>query len=342
MTTAVSMNAWILDESPGQYRWGSIDLPALGPDDVRIAVVASALNHMDLWVTRGMPKPHLPHVPGCDVAGVVDAIGDAVTSVAVGDEVVVNPAVMPVGSVLRHGIDASIEDLAIYGEHCWGGHATFAVAPARNVVRRPANRTWEECAAFPLAYLTAYRMLRRARVTAGDTVLVVGIGSGVSCAALAIARYMGARVEVTSRDGHKRDEALRLGAAVAHDTSADRWPVSADVVIESVGPATWEKSIRSLVPGGRLVVCGGTSGSTVEINLPRLFFKQFEIIGSSMGGYQEFNDVVRLVEQGLPVQVDQVLPLERYPEALERLANGEQLGKIVLSHPGVSLPGRES
>lgn len=328
------MDAWILDESPGRYRWGSIELPAIGPDDVRIRVKASALNHMDLWVTRGMPKPHLPHVPGCDVAGVVDAIGDGVQSIAVGDEVVINPAVMPISSVLRHGVDASIEDLAIYGEHCWGGHATYAVAPSRNVVARPSNRSWAECAAFPLAYLTAYRMLRRARVTAGSTVLVVGIGSGVSCAALALARQMGARVEVTSRSAAKRDEALRLGAAAAHDTAADRWPVSADVVVESVGPATWEKSVRSLAAGGRLVVCGGTSGSTVEINLPRLFFKQFEIIGSSMGGYQEFDDVVGLVGQGLAVQVDQVFPLDRYAEALDRLENGEQLGKIVLLHEG--------
>lgn len=331
--TAVTMDAWILDESPGQYRRGSIELPGLAPDEVRIRVVTSALNHMDLWVTRGMPRPHLPHVPGCDVAGVVDAVGPAVTSVAVGDEVVVNPAVIPIGSVLRHGVDASIEGLAIYGEHCWGGHAQYAVAPERNVVRRPASRSWEECAAFPLAYLTAYRMLRRARVAPGSTVLVVGIGSGVSCAALALARHMGARVEVTSRSEAKRDEALRLGAAAAHDTAADRWPVAADVVIESVGPATWEKSVRSLVAGGRLVVCGGTSGSTVEINLPRLFFKQFEIIGSSMGGYQEFDDVVRLVDQGLPVQVDQVVDLDAYPDALHRLENGEQLGKIVLRHP---------
>jgi zinc-binding alcohol dehydrogenase/oxidoreductase len=330
----MDMDAWILDDSPGRYRRGRIDLPALGDDDVRVRVVASALNHMDLWVTRGMPRPHLPHVPGCDVTGIVDEVGDNVDSVAVGDEVVINPAVIPVSSVLRHGVDASIEGLAIYGEHCWGGHATYAVAPSRNVVRRPSGRTWEECAAFPLAYLTAYRMLRRARVEAGQTVLVVGIGSGVSCAALAIARHMGARVEVTSRSADKREQALRLGAAVAHDTAAERWPVAADVVVESVGPATWEKSVRSLVAGGRLVVCGGTSGSTVEINLPRLFFKQIEIIGSSMGGYQEFDDVVSLVEHGLPVQVDHVVPLDRYPEALERLEKGEQLGKIVISHGG--------
>lgn len=326
------MHAWILDDSPGSYRWGTIDAPEAGRGDVTVRVQASALNHMDLWVTRGMPKPPLPHVPGCDVAGVVEAVGSDVRHVAVGDEVVINAAISPIEDVLRFGVDSPIEHLSIYGEHQWGGHAELAVAPARNVVRRPAGRTWEESAAFPLAYLTAYRMLRRARVRAGDTVLVVGIGSGVSCAALAIARHLGATVVVTSRDAAKRAEALQLGAVEAHDSAADRWPVQADVVVESVGPATWDKSVRALKAGGRMVVCGGTSGSTVEINLPRLFFKQFEIIGSSMGSYQEFDDLVRLVEQGLPITIDRTYALADYPDALARLEQGAQLGKIVLTH----------
>jgi NADPH:quinone reductase-like Zn-dependent oxidoreductase len=328
------MDAWILDDSPGQYRWGVVDDPEPGPDDVRIRVVASALNHMDLWVTRGTPRPPLPHVPGCDVAGVVDAVGVMVSGVAVGDEVVVNPGVSPVEDIVALGNDSPMgPGFMIYGEHCWGGHATYAVAPARNVVPRPAGRTWAECAAYPLAHLTAYRMLRRARVSAGETVLVVGIGSGVSCAALAIARRMGAEVVVTSRDENKRAEALGLGAVAAYDSTADRWPVQADVVIESVGPATWERSVRSLRPGGRLVVCGGTSGAEVSLGLPRLFFKQYEIIGSTMGSYQEFAEVTRLVEQGLPVHVDTELDLADYPRALERLERAEQLGKIVLRHP---------
>jgi NADPH:quinone reductase-like Zn-dependent oxidoreductase len=326
------MQAWILDESPGSYRWGDIATPEAGPGEVLVKVVTSALNHMDLWVTRGMPKPPLPHVPGCDVAGVVEAVGDGVVGIAVGDEVVINPSISPIEDVLKYGIDSPVEHLVIYGEHCWGGHAEYAVAPARNVVRRPASRTWEESAAFPLAYLTAFRMLRRARVTAGDTVLVVGIGSGVSTAALAIARHLGANVVATSRDAAKREQALALGAVAAHDSAADKWPVQADVVIESVGPATFDKSIRSLKAGGRLVVCGGTSGNTVELSLPRLFFKQFEIIGSSMGSYQEFADLVRLVDQGLPITVDTVTSLDDYEQALARLEAGEQLGKIVLTH----------
>jgi NADPH:quinone reductase-like Zn-dependent oxidoreductase len=327
------MHAWILDESPGSYRLGAFPRPVVGRDDVLVRVVTSALNHMDLWVTRGMPKPPLPHVPGCDVAGVVEEVGDDVTSVVVGDEVVINPGVSPVDEIVRWGNDSPMAPgFMIYGEHCQGGHATFAVAPARNVRARPAGRSWVECAAYPLAYLTAHRMLRRARARSGDTVLVVGIGSGVSCAALAIARHMGCEVIATSRSEVKRAQACAMGAAAAYDSAAARWPVEADVVIESVGPATWEQSVRSLKPGGRLVVCGGTSGPKVEVNLPRLFFKQFEIIGSTMGSYEEFDQVSALVAQGLPVHVDRVYRLEEYVDALARLEDGEQLGKIVLEH----------
>jgi zinc-binding alcohol dehydrogenase/oxidoreductase len=327
------MEAWILDESPGSYRYGTIDEPALGPDDVKIRVVTSALNHMDLWVTRGMPKPPLPHVPGCDAAGIVEEIGANVLNVKVGDEVVVNPGVSPIEDIVALGNDSPMGDgFMIWGEHCWGGHGTFAFAPSRNVRPRPSNRSWEECAAFPLASLTALRMLRRARLEAGQTVLVVGVGSGVSAAALSIAKFMGANVIATSRDAAKRDQALAMGADSVVDTAADRWGVQVDVVVESVGPATWEKSLRSLRPGGRMVVCGGTSGTSAEVNIPRLFFKQYEIIGSSMGSYEEFDQLLALMNSGLPVHIDSVLPISEYQSALSRLENGEQLGKIVLQH----------
>ena len=327
------MDAWILDESPGAYRWGTIAVPGLAPDEVRIRVVASALNHMDLWVTKGLPKPPLPHVPGCDIAGVAEAVGDAVRRVQVGDEVVVNPGLSPVEEIVSLGNDSPLGPrLSIIGEHRWGGHAAYAVVPERNVVARPSQRSWAESAAYPLAYLTAYRMLRRARARAGDTVLVVGIGGGVSTAALAIACHMGAEVVVTSRSEAKRVEALSMGATHAYDSADTSWPVRADVVVESVGAATWDQSVSALKPGGRLVVCGSTSGSKVQLELTRLFFKQFEIIGSTMGSYEEFAEITRLVAQGLAVHVDRIFALDRYPEALERLERGEQLGKIVLAH----------
>lgn len=327
------MRAWILETSPGSYRRDEIDPPSLGDGDVRVRVVASALNHMDLWVTKGLPRPPLPHVPGCDVAGIVDAVGADVHHVRPGDEVVINPGVSPVDDIVALGNDSPLgRGFQIYGEHRWGGHAEFAVAPGRNVVPRPSGRSWEECAAYPLAYLTAHRMLRRARVRAGETVLVVGVGSGVSSAALALALRAGARVVVTSRSEAKRIEALELGAHQALDSTDRRWPVEADIVIESVGPATWEQSMRALRPGGRLVVCGGTSGPKVELDLPRLFFKQFEIIGSTMGSYEEFAEVTHLVAEGVDVHIDRVYDVADYPAALERLSKGDQLGKIVLRH----------
>ncbi|HEY3140739.1 MAG TPA: zinc-binding dehydrogenase [Acidimicrobiales bacterium] len=327
------MRAWILDESPGGYRYGDVSDPELGPDDVRVRPVASALNHMDLWVTKGMPRPHLPHVPGSDVAGVVTEVGAAVRHVATGDEVVVNPAVASVDAVVAYGNDSPLAPgFGIVGEHRWGGHSEALVVPGRNVRPRPSQRSWEECAAYPLATLTAWRMLRRARVRAGESVLIVGIGGGVSTAALGLARRKGAVVYATSRDAAKQKRALELGASDAFDSGAD-WPVKVDVVIESVGPATWDRSIRALKPGGRLAVCGGTSGQSVELNLPRLFFKQIEIIGSTMGSYQEFDQVTELVAQGLPVIVDEVFDLADYPAALARLDEGAQLGKIVLRHP---------
>ncbi|MBA3288323.1 MAG: zinc-binding dehydrogenase [Acidimicrobiia bacterium] len=161
----------------------------------------------------------------------------------------------------------------------------------------------------------------------------MGIGSGVSCAALAIARHLGARVVATSRSAAKRTEAVAMGADAAIDSADERWSVHADVVVESVGAATWDRSIRALRPGGRLVVCGGTSGAKVQVDLPRLFFKQHEIIGSSMGSYQEFADLTRLVADGLDIRIDTVVDLADYPAALARLEAGEQLGKIVLRHP---------
>jgi zinc-binding alcohol dehydrogenase/oxidoreductase len=326
------MQAWVLDESPGTYRFGEVDDPEVGPDDVAVRPMASALNHMDLWLTRGRPRPALPHVPGCDVAGVVASVGSTVTAWRPGDEVVVNPAVAPLEAIVALGDDAPLgRGFQILGEQRWGGHGGLVVVPSRNLVARPAGRTWEECAAYPLTTLTAWRMLRRARLAAGERCLIVGIGGGVSTAALHLALRMGAEVHVTSRQADKRDAALGLGATSAHDSGAD-WPIKAEVVVESVGPATWERSVRALVPGGRLVVCGGTSGQKVELDLPKLFFKQIEVIGSTMGGYGEFAEVTRLVEQGLPVSVDGVLGLNAYPEALARLEAGAQLGKLVLTH----------
>lgn len=327
------MDAWILDASPGRYRRGRLEDPVPLPDEVLVRPVASALNHMDLWATRGRPRPPLPHVPGCDVAGVVQMVGADAGAVSVGDEVVVNPGVSPLEDIGEWGRDAPMgPGFRILGEHRWGGHAGLVAVPARNVRPRPAGRTWHECAAFPVAYVTARRALGRARLVAGETLLVVGIGSGVSMAAAAIASRLGARVVATSRDPAKREAAERAGVDEVLDTDEPVWPVEAHVVLESVGPATWEKSVAALRPGGRLVVVGGTSGSTVELALPRLFWKQHEVIGSSMGSAEDFDEACSLLADGIPVEVDSIHAFGDYPEALARLEAGNHLGKIVIDH----------
>jgi NADPH:quinone reductase-like Zn-dependent oxidoreductase len=222
--------------------------------------------------------------------------------------------------------------MRLLGEHCWGGHGEFCVVPAHQLEAKPAGRSWAEVAAYPVCATTAWRLLRRARIAAGDTVLVTGIGGGVATSAMVLARHLGARVFVTSRDPRKRAAAIELGAEDAFD-SAEPYPVTADIVVDSIGPATWEYSMRTLRHGGRMCVCGGTSGPKVELNLPRLFFKQLDIIGASCGSQEEFRHVTELVAQGLPVVVDEVVPLAEYPRALERLRTANQLGKIVLEHP---------
>lgn len=327
------MDAWVLDESPGQYRFGSVERPSPGPGEVAVRLVASALNHMDLWVTRGLPKPATPHVPGADGAGIVAAVGEGVDDVAPGDEVVVNPAVSCRRCAICLAGDSPLcRSFGIVGEHRWGTHAEEVVVPRANAVPRPPALDWPQAAAYGLCFLTAWRMLRRARLRAGEVLLVVGVGGGVSSAGLMLGQAMGAQVFVTSRDEAKRQRAIELGAAGAFDSGGE-FAVTAHVVFENVGAATWPASLRALAPGGRLVTCGGTAGSKVEISLPRLFFKQHEILGSTMGSYAEFDQVTKVVAGGVPVLVDEVVEgLDRLPEALARLEAGEQLGKIVLQH----------
>jgi NADPH:quinone reductase-like Zn-dependent oxidoreductase len=289
---------------------------------------------MDLWVAAGRPAPPVtPHVPGADGAGVVEAVGEGVTAAAAGDEVVVNPGV----SCRRcptclAGQSPLCPHFAIVGEHRWGTHADAVVVPVENVVPRPPGRTWEECAAYGLCGVTAWRMLARARLRAGESLLVVGVGGGVSSLGLVLGRALGARVYATSRDAAKRRRAVELGAEDAFDSGADV-PVKVDVVLENVGPPTWERSLRALAPGGRLVTCGGTGGARVELSLPRLFFKQQEVIGSTMGSYREFAEVTALVAGGLPVPVDRVGEgLVAVGPALERMEAGRQFGKLVVRH----------
>ena len=337
------MRAWLLHDTsgPSGFSLEEIETPEPGPGDVRVRLRVSALNHLDLWVSLGMPKPHsYPHVAGGDGAGVVDAVGPGVDTVTVGDEVIINPSVScgHCAACLRGEI-VFCPDYSILGEHENGTLAEHVVVPAANAVLKPSGLDWDTAGSFGLATGTAFRMLRRARLRAGETLLVVGVGGGVSSAALQLGVAMGARVYATSRDQHKLAWAESEGALggfasdgeFSKDLKASGAP--ADVVVENVGPATWNQSIRSLAPGGRVVVCGSTSGPKVELSMPVLFFKQLEIIGSSMFTHAEFGEALALVASGaIDPPVDEVFPFEDLPRALDRLEQGRQLGKIALQH----------
>lgn len=336
------MKAWVLHDiaGPQSFTLEEVATPEPGPGEVRVKLVRAALNHLDIWTSLGMPKPHLPHVAGADGAGVIDAIGERVTTVLPGQEVVVNPSVgCGVCTSCLRGDTPLCAKYQILGEHRWGTLAEHVVVPSRNVLPKPDQLAWEEAAAYGLATGTAYRMLRRARLGVGDVLLVVGVGGGVSSAGLVLGIAMGATVYVTSTNTDKICRAIQLGAAGGFNSTnmfakelKEETGAGADVVLENVGPATWEQSVRSLQPGGRLVTCGSTSGTKVEITVPHLFFKQLEVLGSTMFDYDEFAAVTNLIGSGrVPVVVDEVFAFDELPTALARLEAGQQLGKVVLS-----------
>ena len=336
------MRAWVLPEigDIDTYELTDVPDPTPGTGEVRVHLRASALNHMDIWVARGKPAPPLPHVPGADGAGIVDAVGEGVSSVSPGDDVVINAALSCDScDACDSGEQPLCNSLRIVGEHSWGTHAEFVVVPDDNVLRKPESLSWPEAAAFGIASGNALRLLRRARLTQDETLLVIGFGGGVSSAGLAIALALGARVWVTTLDRAKGERAVELGAQAWFDASGPfdeqmrtaTGGRGADVVFDNVGPATWERAMRALARGGRLATCGGTSGQEVTLNLPLLFWRHLEIVGSSAQSRREFADATELVASGrAPIQIDSVHTFDAYPVALQRLAEGGQLGKIVL------------
>lgn len=337
------MQAWVLHEieGPQGFRREEVAVPEPRPGEVRVRLESSALNHLDIWTSLGMPRPELPHVAGADGAGTVEALGPGVTTVSLGEEVVVNPSVScGLCPACLRGDTPFCRTYQILGEHRWGTLAEQVVVPARNVLPKPPELSWEEAGAYGLATGTAYRMLRRAGLKAGEVLLVIGVGGGVASAGLLLGKAMGAVVYVTSTNADKTCRAIQLGAAGGfNSTNAFAKDLKtelgrgADVVLDTVGPATWEQAVRSLEPAGRLVTCGSTSGTKVEITVPYLFFKQLQIIGSTMFDYGEFATVTELVAtRRVPVVVDQVYDFTDLPKALTRLEAGQQLGKIVLRH----------
>jgi NADPH:quinone reductase-like Zn-dependent oxidoreductase len=318
--------------------------PAPKPGEVVVAVKAAAMNHLDIWVRIGWPglKLAFPHVLGSDVAGVVEAVGPGVSGVKAGDEVVVNPS-LGCGRCepCLSGRENLCRRYSILGEHVSGGMAEKLAVPARNVMPKPANLSFEEAAAVPLTFMTAWHALvARAQLRLGETVLVHAAGSGVGVAAVQIAKLLGATVIATAGSDAKLERARALGAdhVVNYETQDFVQEVrritekrGVEVVFEHVGKKTWEKSILAAGIGGRIVTVGATTGYDPLTDLRHVFFRQLSILGSTMGTGGELLEVLRYVGEGkLKPVVDKVLPLAEARAGQDLLSNRAQFGKIVL------------
>jgi len=329
---------------PEVLRYEEVPTPAPGPHEVLIGLRAAALNHLDLFVRTGQtPGVPLPHIGGADGAGVVVASGPGAARYPVGTRVFFDPGLSDgICDYCARGEHSLCDRWEILGEHRDGTFAQAVVMPEINVRPIPGELSFEEAAAFPLVFLTAWRMLMtKARVTPGESVLILGIGGGVALAALQIAKHVGARVFVTSGSAEKLKRAQALGADVLinhqeTDFSREVWRITEkrgiDVIVDNVGAATWDRSIRALAKGGRLVTCGATSGPKPDEDLRRLFVKQVTIYGSTMGTRHDWEQLNRLLAaKTLRPIVDRIFPLEQAAQAQSLMEDQGQFGKIVLS-----------
>ncbi len=289
--------------------WALVDLKAV------------SLNHHDVWSLRGigLPEERLPMIIGCDGAGIDDKGNEVVVHAVLGDPD------FPGGEIVDPG-------RTLLSELHPGTLAERVAVPRRNLVPKPESLSFEEACCLPTAWLTAYRMLfDRSGLHPGQTVLIQGAGGGVASAAIPLARAAGFRVWVTSREERKRDFAIECGAHEVFESGA-RLPAKVDVVIETVGKATWGHSLRSLKPGGRIVVAGATSGMDPSAELNRVFFKELEVVGSTMGTLEELHRLVSMLDlTGIRPRIDKLLPLSDVAEGLRALAEGDVLGKIVIN-----------
>ncbi len=323
----------------------TIELAEPGPREVRLRVRAVALNHIDIWGRRGLPhfRYEFPHRLGADIAGEVEALGPGAKGAKVGDEVLVNPG-LSCGACERCllGEDTFCRSYRILGENTQGGYSRHVVVPDANLLPKPAKLSFEEAAALPLCFLTAWQMVvKKGQVRAGQTVLVQAAGSGVSSAAIQIAKMHGARVITTTGTEEKAKRARELGADevivyTTHDFVAETKKLTnkkgVDLVIEHVGGEILAKSILAAAWGGRIVTCGATTGFTPEIDLRHVFFRQIAILGSTMGSKGDLFEILRHVQVGhLRPVVDRVMPLWSAVEAHRLLEERKVFGKIVLA-----------
>lgn len=323
----------------------TIELPEPGPRQVRVRVRAVAVNHIDIWGRRGLPhfKYDFPHRLGADIAGEVDALGEGAVGARVGDSVVVNPG-LSCGVCERclHGEDVLCRQYRILGENTQGGYSRHVVVPDTNVLPKPAGLSFEEAAAIPLCFLTAWQMVvKKGGVRPGQTVLVQAAGSGVSSAAIQIAKMHGARVLATTGTEEKAARARALGADEvivysSQDFVAETKRLTdkrgADVIVEHVGGEVFARSILAAAWGGRIVTCGATTGHTPQIDLRHVFFRQVEILGSTMGSKGDLFGILRHVEAGrLRPVVDRVMPLWSAADAHRLLEERKVFGKVVLA-----------
>ena len=332
-------------------QYGERPDPVPGPGAVRVAIRAAALNHLDIFVRNGIPNVPLPQIPGADGAGVVDAVGESVTGVSPGDRVLLQPGLYcGACEFCRAGEQSICASFGILGEHESGTFAERVVVPARNVFPVPEGLSFPQAAAFPLAYQTAWRMVvGRAAVRPGETVLIHGVGGGVAWAALEIALLSGARVIATTSGDVKAGLAHDAGAELVVDYRKEDVAQAirrhtgkrgVDVVVDTVGEATWMTSLRSAAKGGRIVTCGATSGPSPKEDLRLIFWKQLSILGSTMANDREFRALYAAVAAGkLKPRIDRVFALPEAAAAYSLMESGQQHGKIVLVPEGVERDG---
>jgi NADPH:quinone reductase-like Zn-dependent oxidoreductase len=340
------MRAIVFDRFGGPEVLESRELPAPAPrpDEALVAVKACGLNHLDLWVRRGLPGlvPEMPHVLGSDIVGVVTAVGAAVRHVAAGDRVLVLPTLScGVCPACLAGDDNLCRHHDVLGRRKNGGYAEQVAVPGVNCLPCPANLSWEQAAAVPLVFLTAWHMLvGRARVRPGEDVLVVGASGGVGSAAVQVAKLHGARVIATAGSPERALRARELGADEVIDHAGEdvvervralTGRKGVEVVVEHVGGRMFEKVVGALARDGRLVTCGATTGSTAALDLNLLFGRHLSLFGSWMGRRAELVEVLRFVREGrLRPVVDVVLPLAEARQAHERIEARQMFGKVVL------------